>query len=190
MDDTFNGDEDKIKDFCKFLVTRCYLVAVYTPSQQSAFRVFSVMNSRGLNLMPIDIIKSDVIGQIPQKEQQYYTDKWEDLEVQTSRSGFNDVFTHTRMIFAKSKAKKSLLEEFKESVLSKTTPKQLINDILEPYSEAYTILVNRKYVAIKNAEDINQYLFWLNKIDNSDWMPSAIKFMAEHKTNPIMYYGL
>lgn len=129
MDDTFNGDEDKIKDFCKFLVTRCYLVAVYTPSQQSAFRVFSVMNSRGLNLMPIDIIKSDVIGQIPQKEQQYYTDKWEDLEVQTSRSGFNDVFTHTRMIFAKSKAKKSLLEEFKESVLSKTTPKQLINDI-------------------------------------------------------------
>lgn len=92
--------------------------------------------------MPIDIIKSDVIGQIPQKEQQYYTDKWEDLEVQTSRSGFNDVFTHTRMIFAKSKAKKSLLEEFKESVLSKTTPKQLINDILEPYSEAYTILVN------------------------------------------------
>lgn len=55
---------------------------------------------------------------------------------------------------------------------------------MEPYSEAYTILVNRKYVAIKNAEDINQYLFWLNKIDNSDWMPSAIKFMAEHKNEP------
>lgn len=113
MDDTFNGDEDKIIDFCKFLVTRCYLVAVYTPSQQSAFRVFSVMNSRGLNLMPIDIIKSDVIGQIPQKEQQYYTDKWEDLEVQTSRSGFNDVFTHTRMIFAKSKAKRVYLKNLR-----------------------------------------------------------------------------
>lgn len=55
---------------------------------------------------------------------------------------------------------------------------------MEPYSEAYTILVNRKYVAIKNTEDINQYLFWLNKIDNSDWMPSAIKFMAEHKNEP------
>lgn len=184
MDNAFNGDEGKITDFCRFLVTRCYLVAVYTPSQQSAFRVFSVMNSRGLNLMPIDIIKSDIIGQIPEKEQQYYTDKWEDLEVQTSRSGFNDVFTHTRMIFAKAKAKKSLLEEFRESVLSKTTPKKLIDDILEPYAEAYTILANKKYVATKNAEDVNQYLFWLNKIDNSDWMPSAIKFMAEHKNEP------
>ena len=184
MDVAFNGDESKVTDFCRFLVTRCYLVAVYTPSQQSAFRVFSVMNSRGLNLMPVDIIKSDIIGQISEKEQQYYTDKWEDLEVQTSRSGFNDVFTHTRMIFAKSKAKKSLLEEFRESVLSKTTPKKLIDDILEPYAEVYTILVNKKYVATKNAEDINQNLFWLNKIDNSDWMPSAIKFMAEHKNEP------
>jgi hypothetical protein len=184
MEKAFSKDEGKVAEFCKFLVMRCYLVAVYTPSQQSAFRVFSVMNSRGLNLMPVDIIKSDIIGQIPEKEQQYYTDKWEDLEVQTTRSGFNDVFTHTRMIFAKSKAKQNLLEEFRESVLTKVSPKELIDDILEPYAEAYTILINKKYVATKNAEQINQYLFWLNKIDNSDWMPSAIKFMAEHKNEP------
>ena len=51
--------------------------------------------------------------QIPEKEQQDYTDKWEDLEVQTSRSGFNEVFTHTSMIFAKAKAKQNLLDEFR-----------------------------------------------------------------------------
>ena len=56
------------------------------------------MNSRGLPLLPIDIIKSDIIGQIPETEQQYYTDKWEELEVNTSRAGFNDVFGHTRTI--------------------------------------------------------------------------------------------
>lgn len=184
MEIAFEKDETKVIEFCKFLVTRCYLVTVYTPSQQSAFRVFSVMNSRGLNLMPIDIIKSDVIGQISENEQQHYTDKWEDLEVQTSRSGFNDVFTHTRTIFSKSKAKQNLLEEFREAVLSKTNPKELIDNILEPYADAYTVLINKKYVATKNAEEINRYLFWLNKIDNSDWMPSAIKFIAEHKNEP------
>lgn len=184
MDAEFKEDENSVVEFCKFILTRCYLVTVYTPSQQSAFRVFSVMNSRGLNLMPIDIIKSDVIGQISAKEQQHYTDKWEDLEVETSRSGFNDVFTHTRMIFAKSKAKQNLLDEFRENVMTKASPKELIDNILEPYAEAYTILVNKKYVATKNAEQVNQYLFWLNKIDNSDWMPSAIKFMAEHKNEP------
>lgn len=176
-------DEKQVTEFCKFIVTRCYIVAVYTPVQRSAFRVFSVMNSRGLNLMPTDIIKSDIIGQIPENEQQLYTDKWEDLEVQTSRSGFNDVFTHTRMIFAKTKAKQNLLDEFREAVLTKVSPKELIDDILEPYSIAYTILINKKYVSTKNAEQINHYLFWLNKIDNADWIPSAIKFFAEHKND-------
>lgn len=177
-------DEKEVAEFCKFLLTRCYLVAVYSPSQQSAFRVFSVMNSRGLDLIPVDIIKSDIIGKIPEKEQQHYTDKWEELEEQASRSGFNEVFTHTCMIFAKAKAKQNLLEEFREIVLPKVTPQELIDDILEPYADAYTILTNKKYVAVKNVEQVNQYLFWLNKVGNSDWMPSAIKFMAEHKNDP------
>ncbi len=176
-----NFHENKILDFCKFLLKRCYIVAVYTPSQQSAFRVFSVMNSRGLNLMPIDIIKSDIIGQIDKKDQKYYTDKWEDLEMLTTRSGFNDVFTHTRMIYAKSKPKQNLLDDFKKYVISKTNPKELIDDVLEPYSEAYIILKERKYSSTLNAEKINEMLYWLNKIDNSDWMPSAIKFLADKK---------
>lgn len=183
FDDKFGDDETKAIDFCRFLVTRCYLVAVYTSSQQSAFRVFSVMNSRGLNLMPIDIIKSDIIGQIESKDQQEYTEKWEDLEAKTTRAGFNEVFTHTRMIYAKSKSKQNLLEEFKEYVIPKSTPKQLIDNILEPYSEAYKILKDRKYVSTRNAKEINEYLYWLNKIDNSDWMPSAIKFFADNKND-------
>ena len=179
----FNNDETKVLPFCSFLLTRCFLVAVSAPSHQSAFRVFSVMNNRGLDLLPIDIIKADVIGEIPADEQQSYTDKWEDLEVQTTRDGFNDVFTHTRMIFAKAKPKKNLLDEFREFVLKKLTPKELIDGYLTPYAAAYNILKKREYVAVKNAEDVNGFLLWLNKIDNSDWMPSAIRFFAEHSND-------
>ena len=176
--------EEDVKQFCKFLVKNCYLVVVCTSNEQSAFRVFSVMNSRGLDLLPIDIIKSQVIGKIPLAERDVYTDKWEDLEMQTSRAGFNDVFTHTRMIFAKIKPKRNLLEEFSEFVMAKTTSKDLIDQILEPYADAYTILKNKKYIAVQHAGEVNEYLFWLNKIDNSDWMPAAMKFMAEHRNEP------
>ena len=176
--------EEDVKQFCKFLVKNCYLVVVCTSNEQSAFRVFSVMNSRGLDLLPIDIIKSQVIGKIPLAERDVYTDKWEDLEMQTSRAGFNDVFTHTRMIFAKIKPKRNLLEEFSEFVMAKTTSKDLIDQILEPYADAYTILKNKKYIAVQHAGGVNEYLFWLNKIDNSDWMPAAMKFMAEHRNEP------
>lgn len=179
-----NPDPDDLCAFLSFMLQRCYLVAVYTPSQQSAFRVFSVMNNRGLDLLPADIIKSEVIGKIPEAEQQSYTDKWEDLEIMTTRNGFNEVLTHTRMIFAKNKAKKNILDEFREFVVSTVTPEQLIDDILEPYSEAYIMLKNKNYVATKYADQVNSLLSWLNKIDNSDWMPPAIKFIAEHQNEP------
>lgn len=47
--ETFTEDEDELLKFSSFLLNRCYLVTVSTPSQASAFRVFSVMNSRGGN---------------------------------------------------------------------------------------------------------------------------------------------
>lgn len=48
-------DPEAVEGFINFLLRRCYLVAVSTPSQESAFRVFSVMNSRGLDLQHTDI---------------------------------------------------------------------------------------------------------------------------------------
>lgn len=176
----FEGDQNELIKFSSFLLNRCFLVSVSTDSQASAFRVFSVMNSRGLDLLPIDIIKSEIIGEIPEDEQQKYTEKWEDLENETGREGFNEVFTHTRTIFAKERPKKGLLEEFRLYVVKGTSPKGLIDNVLTPYADAYTMLKNSEYMASSRVDEINGFLYWLNKIDNYDWMPPAIKFFAEH----------
>ncbi|SFG07289.1 protein of unknown function [Lachnospiraceae bacterium C7] len=178
FNDTFQGNENELLKFSNFLLNRCYLVAVSTPSQASAFRVFSVMNSRGLNLLPTDIIKSETIGKLPVELQQEYTDKWEELENEAGRDGFNEVFTHTRTIFTMERAKKNLLDEFRSYVIPETTPKSLIDDYLEPYTMAYMKLKNCAYTSSKNAEEINNYLYWLNKNNNYDWMPLAILFMT------------
>lgn len=177
-------NENDLLKFGSFILQGCFLVVVSTPTQKSAYRVFSVMNNRGLDLLPIDIIKADVIGKIDEKKQDAYTQTWEDLEIQATRNGFNDVISHMRMIFVKAKAKKTLLEEFNELVLPKFTPEELIDNYLSPYTEAYCILKKKGYIATKNAEQVNEYLYWLNKIDNSDWMPAAIKFFASRKDHP------
>jgi len=177
-------DDDTLRSFGSFLVQRCFLVAVSTPSQQSAFRVFSVLNNRGLDLLPTDIVKADVIGRISQARQDEFTEKWEELEVQTGRNGFSDLFGHIRMIYAKVKAKRALLEEFKEHVLSVVpSPEDLIEKVLEPYAEAYLIAKTQQYISTKNAEDVNRLLNWLNRIDNSDWLPPAIFFLLQKKDN-------
>lgn len=181
----FGEDLETIRAFVKFLLQRCFLVAVSTPSQQSAFRVFSVMNSRGLDLQPTDIIKADVIGKLPTAVvQESYNERWEDMEVALGRSGFNDLFGFVRMVYAKEKAKRALLEEFRRHVLERIpSPQALVGEVLEPFAESVTVLKEANYVSDRDASLINGYLRWLNRLDNSDWIPPAMLFLSQHKND-------
>ena len=189
IDKSFEGDKEEIKKFVGFLVKRCFLVAVSTPNRKSAFRIFSVMNNRGLDLQPTDIIKAEIIGDIPEDSQIKYNNRWEEMEVELGRDGFNDLFFFIRMIFAKEKAKKSILDEFIQHVLEEIKdPQKLLKDILEPYAAALSIIKKADYQVGENAKKVNVYLQWLNKIDNSDWIPTAIFFMAKNQDNPDYVY--
>lgn len=183
-----NLDKNKLEEFSKFLLQRCYLVVVATSSEKSAFRIFSVMNSRGLPLLATDIIKSEIIGKISENEQDKYTNIWEGMEEQLGRDDFNNLFAHTRMIFSKVKAKKNLLDEFRTSVMSSfsNNPKDLIDSILIPYTESYFEIKHSQYDSTNNATEINNMLKWLNKIDNSDWISPAILFFSENRNSSDM----
>ncbi len=182
MKDKFAGDQEGILDFGSFIVQNCYIVAVSSPSKDSAFRVFSVLNNRGLDLLPSDIIKADVIGKIPQEEQDKYTEQWESIENQTGRDKYNELFGYIRMIFSKRKQQKTLLEEFNTYVIGGSmTPESLINDCIQPYAEAFRVLTKCDYQSSENAQSINSYLYWLNKIDNRDWLPPAILYFSKHR---------
>lgn len=177
----FTGNESSLVEFGSFLLMRCFLVAVTTPSQQSAFRVFSVLNNRGLDLLPTDIIKAEVIGKLAEDKRDDFNDRWEELEVATGRDGFNELFGHIRMIYARFKARRMLLEEFREHVLNKVESSEaLIDKIVTPYAQAYLVAKNAQYISSTNAGKINELFTWLNRIDNSDWVPVAIAFLARH----------
>lgn len=179
---------EEISAFGSFLVQRCYLVAVSTPTPASAFRVFSVMNSRGLSLLVTDILKADIIGAIPDDKKAIYTEKWEEMEAELTRGGFNDLFSQIRMIKMKVKAKKALQEEFNKYVLpniNEQNAMEFIDNELEPFSEAYGDLRNCRYSASSGADNVNEILLWLNRIDNSDWLPAAMLYYTKHKDDSI-----
>ena len=185
IDRSFNKNTQEIFKFLRFLVKRCFLVAVSTSDLDSAFRVFSVMNSRGLDLQPTDIIKADIIGKIPEDSRDRYNNRWEEMEIALEREGFNELFSFIRMIRAKAKAKKAIIKELREHVPEiNEDPGKFIDDILEPYATVLATIKNKNYRAAKNAKKLNKYLDWLNSIDNSDWIPAAIFFMKKNKDNP------
>jgi uncharacterized protein with ParB-like and HNH nuclease domain len=176
--------QEELFRLTQFILVGCYLVVVATPDIDSAYRIFSVMNDRGLDLTATDILKSNIIGAIPDSEKQNYTDKWEDIEESIGRDRFSDLFSHIRMVYRRSKPQGTLVKEFNEHVKPRENPKQFIDDILLPFSEAYTNILNENYSSEEKAEDINAVLGWLNRVDNSDWVPAAIYYLSKNRNHP------
>ncbi|MBU1194091.1 MAG: DUF262 domain-containing HNH endonuclease family protein [Proteobacteria bacterium] len=184
-----NEEQEELFRLTSFILLNCYLVVVATPDIDSAYRIFSVMNDRGLDLSATDILKSNIIGKIPDSEKQAYTDKWEDIEESIGRDSFNDLFSHIRMIFRCAKPQGTLVKEFDAHVKPGDSPKLFIDDILVPFSEAYTNIILENYASQELAENINSKLKWLNRIDNFDWIPPAILFLSKNKNKPKIIFS-
>lgn len=167
----------------EFLIRRCYLVVVSASDQESAYRIFSVMNDRGLNLSATDILKAEVIGGIDRDRRSGYTNKWEEREDELGREGFGSLFAHIRMIHFKSKARRTLIRDFREGVLKNVTGREFIDETLTPMANAYWIVSKARYKSTENPEAVNNCLTHLGRIDNSDWVPPAIAFFCRHEDN-------
>lgn len=162
----------------RFIYLRTVLVMVSTQDFDSAYRIFTVLNERGLDLTHTDILKSEIIGRIPKDEQETYTKIWEREEDDLGRTEFAELFSHIRMVYAKTKARESILKEFRASVLARyEDARDFINQALVPYSDAYEIVINADYKAAAGADEVNQLLGWLNRLDNFDWISPAIRYL-------------
>ncbi len=177
-------EADRVR-LLQFIITRCFLVVVSTPDLTSAYRIFSVMNDRGMDLSPTDILKSEVIGAIAnEQEREQYAQIWEGEEEDLGRDAFRELFAHIRTIHSKTKPQKTLLEEFRSAVKPAADPKHFIDKVLVPYSDAYEYIRMASYVSSRQAEEINRLFGWLNKIENFDWVPPAILYLSKNTNAP------
>jgi len=177
------GSEQRIQ-LAQFILQRCYLVVVATVDEDSAYRIFSVLNSRGLDLTATDILKAKIIGAIGEAERDDYNKKWEQAEDELGREDFNALFGHIRTIYRKTKAKETLLVELAKSVPALKVPDQFIDHVLLPHSEAYADVNRAQYAASSHAETINEHLRWLNRLEFSDWIPPMLAYIVRHRNAP------
>lgn len=171
------------------LAGRTFLVVVSTPDLSSAHRIFSVMNARGLDLSPADLVKSLVIGGVGEAggDQAAYADRWEEAEEALGRDDFADLFLHIRTIFAQERARKELLREFRAQVLARFLPDRpaaFVDDVLVPYATAYQQLRDCDFVASSGADEVNRWLRRLHGIDDNDWRPPALWALQHHRDDP------
>jgi hypothetical protein len=178
-------DVGQLQHLAIYLLQHTYLVTVETSSLDSAFRIFSVLNDRGLDLGTADLLKADIIGQIPEQKRSEYNAKWEETEKKLKSDLFERLFTHIVMIHLKRKSRESTKKAFDIEVKAKQRPMQFIDEELLPYAEAYEILVTEDWEGDANyARGINRSLKRLGRIDNKDWVPPALVLLRRCQSQP------
>jgi hypothetical protein len=174
----------------KFLANDCSLVVISTPDLEAAYRIFSVLNNRGLDLAPIDIIKAEVLGLIRttagEAKSRAYAKEWSHIEKTLGREDFGNLLTHLRTVYAKQKAKATLLKEFQEHVTEyrEKRPIDLIDKVIKPYAEVWDFVRDADFEATELAETINEHLSWLNRVDFKDWVPPALVYFKRFRQQP------
>ncbi len=176
-----NKSVSELKRLVDFMFNRCFVIVVSTTDSDSAFRIFAILNDRGMNLSHTDILKSELIGEMDKIKQEASSILWESMEDQLGRDAFSDLFVHIRMIKHPEKLRKGILKEFREYVVNPIgDPIKVIQEI-NKYSKVYHVIRNEEYESSSGAEEINTKLGWLNNIDNKDWLPPAIHYMSLDK---------
>lgn len=176
--------EEERERLIDFIAAQCYMVVVSTPDSDSAYRIFSILNDRGLNLSHADILKSEIIGKLKDDLHEDCAKLWETTEDKLGREAFIDLFSHIRMIKRRMKLRRDILNEFREYVIKPINdPRKIIDEIVE-YGDIYEDIRKPAYESDFGAEAVNAKLRWLNQIDNADWIPPAIQYMKLHNDDP------
>lgn len=175
--------KDNLDDFIVFLLNKALFIYVSTDNTEDAFRLFTILNDRGIPLTSADILKSTNIGQMDKEQLKKYSKIWEYIESKYG-DNFDRFLVFIRNIIVKQKANSNLLDEFEKNIYEKgklNKGKETI-DLLSRYDEIYDEIIE-----LQNDKLSNQYknLITIMKIGlvSEDWIPPLMYYYNKFKFN-------
>ncbi len=178
-------DEEELVKLMEYALGNVYVVSIRTSSLGSAIRLFNVLNTRGLPLSPVDIIKAKNLETISDvEEREKYADKWIEIEADISREELENLLSFIRFIYAKEKARKALSEEYERLYKTNIMPLGLgFIRILKEYSDVYKqIILYPKIISqnTKSNEKQNRYPVLIDMLRTyypvKEWIATLLYF--------------
>lgn len=192
-----NKNNGNIGRFYRYLRSNVLMIYVATEEVEDAFRLFTVMNSRGVKLRNSDILKSLNLEKVPKAKRIDYAKKWENTEAYFGED-FDTFLSHIRTILVKQKPISSLLKEFEDNIYEPKkydrTTKKYINlkpllqkgedtiDLIDEYSDLYQTLFDNVNSNLVNSLELYNYLLVMQKGFEADfWIAPLLKFGYKFK---------
>ncbi|MEO1328693.1 MAG: DUF262 domain-containing HNH endonuclease family protein [Pseudomonadota bacterium] len=171
----------ELRWLAEFILRGCVLIEVTAPNEDLAHKVFQVMNDRGLDLRVNDVLKSDVVGALPEAEREPAATRWEDLEADLGVDAFTQLFGHIRKLHRPEKAQRAILTELREILRPDERPSEFLSTELIPRGRALHAIRTATIPLAAHAERVNRLVRGLRRLPNSDWETLAVGFLADRR---------
>jgi uncharacterized protein with ParB-like and HNH nuclease domain len=191
----FLGDPEKgttPEELLTFLLNNVLFIYVATQDLEDAFRLFTILNDRGVPLRNSDILKSLNLGELDKDSDKIkYAKLWEEAESSLG-DDFDRFLNHLRTILVKDKARLSLLQEFEDKIYNpkereKATGQkktallkkgketfQLVERYLKHYND---LLGGGNYEENGNSFKFDNLIkVMLTGLPSSDWVPPLLRY--------------
>ncbi|MBX2682178.1 GmrSD restriction endonuclease domain-containing protein, partial [Campylobacter lari] len=142
--------EININDFIVWIYEKVVLTVIICPSQDSAIKIFNVLNDRGMPLSPVDILKSSLMYNLDDEDRKIFKATWNSINDNVENNGLelfsllNVYLYYTITSNPKTRLDKELLDNFKKNNKNSL---EIINDI-QNFSNSYIDLLKMedKYI--------------------------------------------
>ena len=196
---------NNIDDFFPYLRSNVLMIYVSADELEDAFRLFTIMNSRGIKLRNSDILKADNLGIIKDNTKRLEcAKKWEETESYFGED-FDAFLSHLRTILIKQKAAVSLLREFEDNIYNptsydrtkktKTKLPALLNkgeetfNFVDKYKKHYEQLFDNENNDLTDSFELYNYLHLMRKGFEADfWVAPLLRFYDKFKTDELINF--
>lgn len=184
MHNIFESKEN-LEAFAVFLLNNVLFIYVSTDNTEDAFRLFTILNDRGIPLSNADILKSINIGEVPEEDLDEYSKNWEYLE-EKYHKGFDRFLSFVRTILLKNKPASNLLDEYEKNIYQKNILKKGKNtiDFLVELDEIYDKIIDLNDENLSN-EYKNLVTIMKIGLHSDEWIPAVMSYFLKFE-----YYNL
>lgn len=180
-------DPSELNKFAVFLFNKVIVIYVASESLEDAFRLFTILNDRGIPLSSSDILKSLNIGEVDsEKKRQQFAMMWEKLEGEFGRDEFDRFLGHVRTITLKEKARENLLKEYEKIYEAGFLKKgeETLNTI-KTYRDTFAKLIWFDDDGPSDDYKIRNLVTIMKKGLASDWIPVYMAYFNKFKYNKL-----
>lgn len=183
-------------EFSSFLLTQVLVIYVSTENLDDAFRLFTILNNRGLPLRNSDILKAQNLGALQgEADKTKYAKFWEKLDSELG-DDIDRFLAYLRTILVKDKARLGLIREFEDKIFGGKLNSPVLMakglpmlQFIERYKKHYDqLLTGNNHLEGQGYAFDNLVAVMQEGLLSTDWVPSLLLFYDKFKEDNLLVF--